>query len=235
MQKKILVVGSMFYATPVASLGEVTSNVDDFLFNPKNYKLVLFTGGEDVGPSLYGHTSPRGLCGFNPSRDAYEIPIFEMAFKHGIPMTGICRGSQFLNVMSGGTLMHDIRNHALFGEHYMTSNSAGSFKVTSTHHQMAVLSDDGHLFGYSSEKRSSTYFGDEDKLVHYEGPEVEAFYYPHTKAFAVQYHPECMNIKSAGFLWYSNAVNDLLEMTSKDLIDKYKVEFDGYKVAGKAA
>jgi gamma-glutamyl-gamma-aminobutyrate hydrolase PuuD len=219
---KILVVNGNYYANAIEGLGEFVFDIDEFFEKPEDFKLVMFTGGEDVSPSLYGHTSPNHVCGYNTARDAEEIPIFEKALKFGIPMTGICRGSQLLNVLSGGVMMHHITNHSLGGTHTMSvTNSTDIIEVTSTHHQMSVPSNQGFILGWSTAKRSTVYIGDKDEEVTYDGQEVEAIYYPHTKVFAVQYHPEYMNENSTGYKWYKQGVEDLLTLTEDEFKSKY--------------
>ena len=173
-------------------------DIEEFMRRPEEFKLILFTGGEDVSPSLYGHTSPKHLCGYNSLRDAMEMPIFETAVSYGIPMTGICRGSQFLNVLCGGGLLHHITNHG-YNHTIATTTTNELLDVTSTHHQMSIPGPKGHIVAWSAEKRSTVYIGDKDEEVQYNGPEVEGIYYPEFKVFAVQYHPEYMNKKSKGY------------------------------------
>lgn len=69
--------------------------------------LVIFTGGEDVNPRLYGEDAQQGVY-FSEKRDALEIKVFENYFGR-VPMLGVCRGHQLLNVLLGGTLIQDIR------------------------------------------------------------------------------------------------------------------------------
>lgn len=69
---------------------------------------LLFTGGHDVDPALYGQT-PSSLCGvLCPRRDALEAGLFRLAMTEGKPMLGICRGIQLINVLVGGTLYQDL-------------------------------------------------------------------------------------------------------------------------------
>src|SRR5690554_3184603 len=78
--------------------------------------LVCFIGGEDVQPSLYGeHDHPSTHT--NPARDEMEEKLFHYCLNEGIPMAGICRGAQFLNVMNGGKLYQDVDNHATGNTH----------------------------------------------------------------------------------------------------------------------
>ena len=69
---------------------------------------ILFTGGHDVSPELYGEAL-RPLCDIPcPQRDTLEAALFRLAMEDGKPMLGICRGLQFLNAMLGGTLYQDL-------------------------------------------------------------------------------------------------------------------------------
>lgn len=71
---------------------------------------VLFTGGTDIDPQLYGEYPRFGLEYIDPIRDAHEIALAKhVLFKTEIPILGICRGLQLLNVVAGGTLYQDIK------------------------------------------------------------------------------------------------------------------------------
>ena len=62
---------------------------------------ILFTGGQDVAPALYGQ-EPLPLCGeCHEGRDKLEQALFKAAFQADLPIFGICRGMQFINVMMG--------------------------------------------------------------------------------------------------------------------------------------
>lgn len=69
---------------------------------------LLFTGGEDVDPAMY-HAEKSDKCGaLSPERDAAETAVFSLAQQQDKPMIGICRGSQIINVLLGGTLYQDL-------------------------------------------------------------------------------------------------------------------------------
>jgi len=220
MKNKILILNGNMYDNAVANLGKMVYTVKAFLDTPEEFKLVLFTGGEDVSPQMYGHTSPQHRCMHNLKRDLQELEVFQLAKKHRIKMTGICRGSQFLNVMNGGWLMHHINRHS--GEtHDMTTATGETFKVTSTHHQMCVPAATGSVIGWSTSRRSDIYIGNADLPCVYTGPETEAIWYPETLCAAVQYHPEYMPEDSNGYLWYHTLVTDLLCMSAAEFTEKY--------------
>ena len=221
-QGKILVVDGLNYGNAVEGLGEVVTDEADFYANPEQYRLVLFTGGADVSPSLYNDVSPEGRCFTNAGRDAHEQKIFDYALKHSIKMTGICRGSQLINVLSGGRMMHHIDGHGAMNGHTMSSyKNDAVVTVTSTHHQMSVIGPKGHLIAWSTDKRSDVYIGREDRHEDYTGPEVESFVYPETLCFGVQYHPEYMPKDSGGYKWYWQAVSDFLELPMQKFLATY--------------
>ena len=69
---------------------------------------LLLQGGADVAPSAYGEDPIEPQWGGDAVRDAHEIAAVEIARELGIPILGICRGAQILNVALGGSLYQDI-------------------------------------------------------------------------------------------------------------------------------
>lgn len=68
----------------------------------------LLTGGQDVAPALYG-AAQTALCGeTSPQRDVMEQKLLALARLQDKPVLGICRGLQFLNTHTGGTLYQDL-------------------------------------------------------------------------------------------------------------------------------
>ena len=70
---------------------------------------LLLSGGPDVDPVRYGdnYVHPE-TYGIDPDRDQFEIDLFDAALHQGIPVFGICRGIQVMNVARGGTLIQDV-------------------------------------------------------------------------------------------------------------------------------
>lgn len=65
---------------------------------------VLLSGGRDVDPGCYG-ADPHPAGGpWHPDRDAAELAVLGRALERGLPVLGVCRGAQLLNVAFGGTL-----------------------------------------------------------------------------------------------------------------------------------
>lgn len=69
---------------------------------------LLLSGGGDVDPSIYGQPPGPWLRGLCPERDALELALARWAVRSGLPVLGICRGLQVLNVAAGGTLYQDV-------------------------------------------------------------------------------------------------------------------------------
>ncbi|SDG29229.1 putative glutamine amidotransferase [Limimonas halophila] len=68
---------------------------------------LIIGGGDDIDARLYGHDLYLEVR-IDPARDALELRCLEAAAARGIPVLGICRGAQILNVFRGGTLHPDI-------------------------------------------------------------------------------------------------------------------------------
>jgi gamma-glutamyl-gamma-aminobutyrate hydrolase PuuD len=219
--KKILVLNGPSYADAIEGLGEIVTRPDDFHAHPDEYGLVLFTGGADVSPGLYNDTSPDGLCSVSPLRDQEEVIVWHLARQFDIPMIGICRGIQFLNVMSGGTMIHHLDNHA--GRDHATELNTGEVIMTNSfHHQMIQPPNDSIVVAWAKEPRSSVYYGEADKLIeHYGGHEMESAVFPETKCCGVQWHPEWMPKESDGYRFFHEMARRAMTMDWKDFCEYY--------------
>lgn len=70
---------------------------------------VLFSGGADIDPARFGATDVHPTTyGIDHRRDAFELEMTEQAVAAGVPVLGICRGIQLINVALGGTLIQDV-------------------------------------------------------------------------------------------------------------------------------
>lgn len=69
---------------------------------------LLFTGGEDVSPLMYNENPIKALGVTNLERDRWELDLYKAAVALNMPILGICRGIQIINVAEGGSLYQDI-------------------------------------------------------------------------------------------------------------------------------
>lgn len=69
---------------------------------------LVLTGGPDVEPSRYGKAGDSSRCEIDFKRDTHEFEIIRKAIELKMPVLGVCRGLQILNVAYGGTLIVDI-------------------------------------------------------------------------------------------------------------------------------
>ncbi len=138
---------------------------------------LLLSGGTDIDPARYGQTPITELLTPEPARDAFEMALLEGAAQTGMPVLGICRGIQTLNVHGGGTLHQHVAPHARFDRlpnyiahrvgftegSLLASLYGPSIEVNSLHHQtvdrvadgfvVTGRSDDGAVEGIESTGR----------------------------------------------------------------------------------
>ena len=136
---------------------------------------VLFVGGIDVNPSLYGQENLHSV--FDDDLDRFEYHMLNLALSLRLPIFGICRGIQLLNVYFGGTLHQNIPHHQN-ERHYVTNTKTDWFpfqgaEVNSFHHQaIDRLAENFQPFLCSKDGT------------------IEGIYDEMKKIIAVQYHPE---------------------------------------------
>ena len=76
---------------------------------------LLLCGGYDIEPSRYGAKPDPATGKTSPKRDEMELDLLRDALERNMPVLGICRGMQLINVAFGGTLLQDIPGHKAEG------------------------------------------------------------------------------------------------------------------------
>ena len=159
---------------------------------------LLFTGGSDIEPSLYGADPDPALGLVQKERDDFELRLLQAAVDRGRPVFGICRGLQLINVWAGGSLHqhrpdHDRLDHPPHSRVHTVrvdrSTPFGSrypeeIVVNTYHHQTVERLGDG-LIGV----------GRADDGV------VEIIEHEQDRIVAVQWHPELLDDLDPGFTW----------------------------------
>jgi putative glutamine amidotransferase len=78
---------------------------------------LILAGGADIDPSSYGQARDPHTVDTVPERDRFEISLARGAIERDMPLLGICRGMQLLNVACGGTLIQHLPDRFGHGEH----------------------------------------------------------------------------------------------------------------------
>ena len=121
---------------------------------PADIDGICFSGGGDIAPERYGEVDAENVCeSIVPERDELELDAAKRALAADVPILGICRGFQLLNVALGGSLAMDVKGHqakgddviehrvaAAAGSKLARATSAEELRVNSRHHQ-AVTAD----------------------------------------------------------------------------------------------
>ena len=155
---------------------------------------VLLTGGGDISPTCYGASFERETADVDDERDRSELALVAAAIDRGIPIFGICRGAELVNVAFGGTLRqhlpaedgirhtqprrrYETVHRVLLEPESLLAEVVGSreLDVNSIHHQGIEVV--GH--GLDPVGRA------EDGLV-------EVIENREHRLLAVQWHPECL-------------------------------------------
>lgn len=206
---KIFVVGSSKNYANFIENAELVNNLEEA-------QCVLFTGGEDVDPSLYGCEKHKSTYS-NLSRDLKEKEIFSKVNPKTQICAGICRGSQLMCILNGGLLVQDCGSHAIHYTHPITDGET-IYEITSTHHQMQYpynLPTEYYKVLYTAYPRLSHYYsGDKinSELIKRNGePEVVLYKNPNLPVcLAIQGHPE-MIPESPVSKMLSELINSLIK------------------------
>jgi len=102
---------------------------------------ILFAGGEDVDPLFYEEERKYENVHVDRSRDEFELALLDRALETCLPILGICRGSQMINVKFGGTLYQDLKSDYADLQHDHRQSGTRS----ETTHGITVTDPDSHL------------------------------------------------------------------------------------------
>lgn len=208
MKNKIYVVGNsgFNYLNWLIPMGfKLTNNLEEA-------GTIFFTGGSDVSPVLYGEKIGSRI-GDNPERDEYESEIYNQCKDKN--KIGVCRGGQFLTVMSGYRIVQHMSHPWTHDTH---TNDGKVLESTSTHHNQFLLRPSGivpaldfNLIGWA--KKLSPYHLDGNDNDYnfgndYKEPEIVVYNDKenNTKSLAIQMHPEMFDLNHPTIAYLQNLV-----------------------------
>lgn len=155
--------------------------------NLSSCQAFLFPGGGDINPELFGESN-HGSLNIDTELDLLQLRAFQYAFAQKIPILGICKGMQLINVALGGTLIQhlptaDLHTHQQYDTYHTTTISPDSFLhalygeqiLTNSRHHQAVDKIGTHL--------RAIQWCTVDKCI-------EAIEHTHYPIWGVQWHPE---------------------------------------------
>ena len=183
---------------------------------------LMLVGGEDINPELYGEAIDSRCKPLMPRRDWFESKLLLECHRRRIPILGICRGLQIMNVAFGGTLHQDLSDRNGAGAHgqigqfdFSTRHSVKIVEGTRLHEIIGatlIETNTGHHQGINK-------LGDhlkisalaEDGVI--EAVEGEGF------TIGVQWHPEAWqrdDISRKLFSSFSEAATEFLKSSDQD-------------------
>lgn len=156
---------------------------------------IVLTGGEDIDPAYYGQKPHAQLEEVNQTRDAADLMILKLATDRNVPVLGVCRGLQLMNVAFGGTLHQDLPSqHPSTTVHRQSGEDATAFHAVSVvpHTQLAQLLGTGELQVNSLHHQAIDSLAPTFRATAWSNDSlVEAIEaYPIRPLMAVQFHPE---------------------------------------------
>ncbi|MBC8196054.1 MAG: gamma-glutamyl-gamma-aminobutyrate hydrolase family protein [Acidimicrobiia bacterium] len=168
---------------------------------------LILPGGADIDPGRYGAESETDDFPPEPTRDEQELALVNRAYELTVPILGICRGLQIINVYAGGTLHQDVAPHAGFDQPTTTEWHTVTFEsgsvlggiygaerpVNSLHHQTINRVGDGLRVSARSPEGS-----------------IEGIEHTDLPIVAVQWHPEMLPTRPSDplFTWLVEAATE---------------------------
>lgn len=168
----------------VVPLPNSTSKIETY-FDKISFDGIVLSGGNDINPRLYG--KDIAWSDISRKRDAMEKKILEIAIRKKIPILGICRGMQMINVLFGGKLIRNI-------------NKKSNIHAPGTDHEINITFEEAKLL--CGEKTIVNSFHNQAITTETLSPQllifalsqkdgfIEGLYHPTLPIAGIQWHPE---------------------------------------------
>lgn len=157
---------------------------------------IVLPGGVDVNPALYNENN-KASRDINNRLDWYELAVLSEAVKYKIPVLGICRGHQLINVFFGGSLIQNVENCGIHDYYEDFRDRAHSSRIKNPSFLFKIYGTD-RIDVNSAHHQAVGRLGKGIREAQYsEDGLVEAIYHTKLPVFGVQWHPERMCLKNA--------------------------------------
>lgn len=181
------------------------SDVEVITPNDSEMDMLLFVGGEDVNPAMYGDRNRNSA--YNDTRDKYEAELWNKAMRGEIEtkkILGVCRGNQFVNVMQGGSLYQDMKDEfgmsheSVHGIEWKTEIPIlGEIKLVNSLHHQAIR--------YYGEDMRCRILGKEPRTG-----VIEALCWAN-RYLGIQFHPEYIDEKHPTHQLFRKAIYEWID------------------------
>lgn len=157
---------------------------------------ILFSGGGDIDPLLFGEEAIKESGEICPLRDTFEIELCKAALKQNMPLLGICRGIQILCAASGGSIYQDISQQGSRNKHMQQAPRfypTHTIKINQSTKLHSILQCDTltiNSFHHQSIKKAGKEF--QISAVSPDGVIEAIEHIKNDYAIGVQWHPESM-------------------------------------------
>jgi GMP synthase-like glutamine amidotransferase len=184
-------------------------NLEEFANTAKDVDLVIFGGGGDIHPAMYGQIVRGAYVGPNPSfRDINEAAAYAICKQYKIPVLGICRGAQLACIQAGGELIQHVSGHGR-GHDIVDVLTKKVYRMSSLHHQMMYAVKTKHqVIATVINNISTDYSGFVRIPENFMEPEI--IFFPAIQSLAVQGHPEMLDPNSETVKYVRGLVNQHL-------------------------
>ena len=182
---------------------------------------VVIAGGEDVDPRRYGSAPGPRMTLLDPGRDEFEIALVLAALDAGLPVLGICRGAQVINVALGGTLVADLpadegEGHSFLG--YPPAHRSHAVRIAPGSTLAELYGPLAHVNSYHHQAVAEPGDG---LVVTARAPDdvIEAVELPGADLLGVQWHPELLSKPDPVFRWLVERATNRLSPFEEEFAD----------------
>lgn len=184
---------------------------------------LVLCGGADIDPARYGHDEADGLGPLDKGRDEFELALYAAARVRGMPVLGVCRGFQLINVANGGTLRQHVDRDEGSGHPNFFEPGSTIRHAVQTVPGSLIADLVGAELGVNSLHHQTVLEVGRDVRITASAPDgvAEALEADDGTTLAVQWHPEMLTQPDPTFVWLVSAATAYRSVaTASDVLDR---------------